>query len=375
MIGAAFLGSTLVTPLYGLYEHTFGFSKLTLTLIYAVYVIGNLVALLLFGRLSDQMGRKKIGVASMILAAVSVLLFLFAQSSVWLYAARILGGLAVGIASGTGTAWLVELYGPQQRSAATVMATASNMTGIATGPLIAGLLAQYAPAPLQLPFIVNLLVIAIAGFAILVWPPETVEHRVKIGALDLRPRVGVPKEIRAAFISPVVSAFAIFALAGFYFALIPSMLREALHDANNAVAGAVVFEMVGIAVVVMILTRDLDGRISMLTGLFGLVPAAGLLVTAQLLGSMLLLLVASALIGIVFGLGYRGGLQVVNAIAPADRRAEVASAYFIGCFSGNSIPVIGVGILSTLYSLNAASSALACMVVVLAIVAIATARR
>lgn len=373
MIGAAFLGSTLVTPLYALYEREFGFSKLTLTLIYAVYVIGNLVALLLFGRLSDQMGRKKIGVASMILAAGSVLLFLFAQSTAWLYGGRILGGLAVGIASGTGTAWLVELYGPERRSTATVMATASNMSGIAIGPLIGGLLAQYAPDPLRLPFIANMLIIAAAGVAILAWPRETVAHRIgSISALDLRPRVGVPSNIRAAFVSPLVCGFATFSLAGFYFALIPSMLREALHNANNAVAGAIVFEMVAIAVAIMILTRDLDGRVSMLTGLAGLVPAAGLLVTAQLSGSMPLLLLASALVGIVFGLGYRGGLQVVNAIAPDNRRAEVASAYFIACFSGNSIPVIGVGILSTLYSLNAASTALACMVVALAIIAIAT---
>jgi MFS family permease len=93
-------------------------------------------------------------------------------------------------------------------------------------------------------------------------------------------------------------------------------------------------------------------------------------VTAQLMSSMPLLLIASVLIGVVFGLGYRGGLQVVNAIAPADRRAEVASSYFLACFSGNSIPVIGVGVLSAAYGLDVASSALAAMVGVLAIFAL-----
>ncbi|MGH7717193.1 MAG: MFS transporter, partial [Vulcanimicrobiaceae bacterium] len=308
-----------------------------------------------------------------VLAIGSVLLFLFAQSTVWLYAARIVGGLAVGIASGTGAAWLVELYGAERRSAATVMATASNMSGIAIGPLVGGLLAQYAPAPLKIPFVVNIVVLVVVGVAIFVVPPETVQHRVSIGPLDLRPRVGVPKDIRAAFVSPVVTSFATFALTGFYLALLPSVMRSGLHNANNAVAGAVVFEMVAIAVVVMIVTRDLNGRDSMLVGLVGLVPAAALFVTAEFAGSMPLLLLASALIGIVFGLGFRGGMQVVNEIAPAERRAEVASAYYIGCFSGNSIPVIGVGILSMRYSLDVASAALACMVVVLAIVALVTA--
>lgn len=374
MIGAAFLGSTLVTPLYTLYERAFGFSKITLSLIYAVYVVGNLLALLLFGRLSDQMGRKKIGALSMALAGGSVLLFLFAFGTPWLYAGRVLGGFAVGIASGTGTAWLAELYGPERRVTATVIATASNMTGIAIGPLISGLLAQYAPDPLRLPFIVNGLIVVAAGLMILVWPPETVEHRVGIGALDLRPRVGVPKEIRSRFVAPAVAAFAAFALVGFYFALIPSVLRETLHNANSAVSGAVVFETIAVTVAVIIATRGLQSSRAMLIGIAGLIPAAALFIVAQLMSSMTLLLVASAFIGAVFGLAYRGGLQVVNDIAPSDRRAEVASSYFICCFSGNSIPVIGVGVLSALYSLDVASIALAIMVVLLAAIALVSPR-
>jgi MFS family permease len=371
LIGAAFLGSTLVTPIYSLYEHAFGFSKITLTLIYSVYVVGNLLALFFFGRLSDRIGRKNVGLAAMGLAIGSALLFLFADGTAWLYAGRALGGFAVGIASGTGTAWLAELYGADRRPEATVMATASNMTGIAIGPLIGGLLAQFAPDPLRLPFVVNVLIIIVVGILIAVWPPETVRDRAtSMREIDFRPRIGVPKNIRARFIAPAVSAFAIFALGGFYFALIPSVLRESLHNPSSAIAGGIVFEMAAIMVVVIVSTRALESYIAMFAALAGLIPAVGLLVTAQFMSSMPLLLIASALVGVVFGLGYRGGLQVVNEIAPDDRRAEVASSYFLACFSGNSIPVIGVGILSTIYGLDIASSALAVMVAVLAIFAI-----
>ena len=54
MIGAAFAGSTLVTPLYVIYKEQFGFSQVTLTLVYGAYVLGNLAALLFFGHLSDE---------------------------------------------------------------------------------------------------------------------------------------------------------------------------------------------------------------------------------------------------------------------------------------------------------------------------------
>ena len=76
MIGALFAGSTVVTPLYVIYKQQFGFSQISLTLIYAVYVVGNLTALLFFGRLSDQIGRRAVATMAMALAIASALVFL-----------------------------------------------------------------------------------------------------------------------------------------------------------------------------------------------------------------------------------------------------------------------------------------------------------
>jgi MFS family permease len=371
MIGAAFIGPTLVTPLYTLYQHEFGFSKLTLTLVYATFVVGNLLALLFFGRISDQIGRRKVCVIALGFGTGSALLFLFARNVAWLYAGRLFIGFAVGMAAGAGTAWLAELYPARERSTATVMATASNMTGIAIGPLLGGVAAQYAPHPLQLPFLVDIATLMIAGLFILCWPPETVRISVRRARdLDLRPRVGIPPKIRPRFIAPSVCGFASFALAGFYFALIPSVLSESLHNGSVAVAGAVVFEMVAVTVVVLVFARGLSSHAAMFGGLIVLLPSVGLLVAAELLASMPLLLIASVFAGASLALGYRGGLQVVNEIAPDDRRAEVVSSYFVACFSGNSVPVIGVGIVATLYNSMVAGVALACAVALLSLSAI-----
>jgi len=379
LIGAAFMGSTLVTPLYPLYEQRFGFSKITLTLVYATYVVGNLVALVFFGRLSDQLGRRKVAIPAIALAMCSALLFWFASSTAWLYEARGLSGFAVGIASGTGTAWLAELYGASQRRRATVMATVANMIGIAIGPLIGGLLAQYSSRPLVLPFVAYVALLAATALAILLWPPETVSRAVALRDVDLRPRVGVPPEIRARFVAPAVTAFACFALTGFYYALIPSLLRETLGIGNLAVAGAVVFELVATVIVVLLLARRLPSQSGMFAGLFALFPSLGVLVAAQLFKSMPLLLIASAFAGASLALGYRGGLQVVNDIAPPDRRAEVVSSYFVTCFVGNSVPVVGVGILSTVYDATTALVALSCVLALMAVAALlvgnATSRR
>src|SRR5687768_10661423 len=142
LIGVAFAGSTVITPLYVLFEGAFGFSKITLTLIYAVYVVGNLTALLFFGRLSDQIGRRPAALLALIILALGALGFVLANGIAALFVARILIGLGVGIAAGAGTAWLTELIGGTEKARATTLATASNFLGIALAPLIAGMLAD-----------------------------------------------------------------------------------------------------------------------------------------------------------------------------------------------------------------------------------------
>src|SRR5205085_8692596 len=100
MIGALFAGSTALTPLYAIYKQTFGLSQITLTLIYAVYVVGNLAALSLFGRVSDQIGRVSISLAAICVAFVSTLMFLFATGTTALFIGRILSGVAIGVGAG-----------------------------------------------------------------------------------------------------------------------------------------------------------------------------------------------------------------------------------------------------------------------------------
>jgi MFS family permease len=348
IITVAFAGSVIVTPLYALYQRKFGFSEITLTLVYAVYVVGNVLALFVFGQISDQLGRKRVALPALGLAGASALFFLFATGTVWLFAGRVLIGLAVGVASGTGTAWLSDQYGPTRRSAATLTAATANMAGIAVGPLAGGLLAQYAPAAWRLPFVVYLVALAAVASAVVRTGETRPRAAERLGAVRVRLRIGVPRETISAFAAPAITAFVIFALGGLYFALIPSILIHDLHQTNVAVGGLVVVEFAAVATAGVVLGRRVPPAASMTSGLLLILPAVALIVVAQAAASMPLLLAATALAGAALAFGYRGSLQVVNEVAPDDRRAEVLSSYYIACFVGNSVPVIGFGILATL---------------------------
>ncbi|MEZ2330443.1 MFS transporter [Mesorhizobium sp. RCC_202] len=370
MIAALFAGSTVLTPLYVIYKQDFGFSQITLTLVYAVYVVGNLAALLLFGRLSDAIGRRPAALAAMAVAIVSALFFLFAQNVVWLDVARILSGLGIGVGAGTGTAWLSELIEGEDKSRAATIATSTNFIGLGVGALVSGLLAEYEPWPLRLVFAVYLAVLVLITLTI--WRTrETVARPGRLSDVSIEPRLSVPASIRAGFVAPALTGFGAMALVGFYAALAPSILAQQLHVTNHAEAGGLFFELSIVAAITIVVTTWLSSRSTLLAALALMIPAVALVVAAQVYASMVLMIVATAVCGAAAALGYRGGLQVVNQIAPADRRAEVVSAFFICCFCGNALPVIGIGVLSNWTNPTMASLAFAGMITLFSLVALA----
>lgn len=368
LIGVAFGLSTLVTPLYLIYQQQLGFSQITLTLIYAAYALGNVAALLFFGRISDRVGRRLIGLSATVVLCVAALVFLFGKGIAALYIARILSGLGIGIASGTGNAWLVELVGDGDKSHAAMIGTSSNFLGLGLASLVSGLLSQYAPWPLQLSYIIYLIVLGIV--AALVWfTPETVQDRDS-GRSELRPNLSLPREIRGQFVAPAITGFGLMALVGFYAALMPTILSHDLQIKNHAAAGALFFELAVVVAAVIVATQRLASHASMLSSLALMIPAAGSIVAAQASASLWVMLAATAAVAVSAGLGYRASLQVVNQSAPTDKRAAIVSIYFICCFIGNALPVVGVGVLSSFTSFLVADIAFACTIATFAVVAL-----
>ena len=366
LLGVAFGLSTMVTPLYLLYQKQFGFSRITLTLIYAVYVVGNIAALLLFGRLSDSVGRRLTALGAIALLIVATFVFLFASGVASLYVARVLSGLGIGVASGTANAWLAEFVGGARARAATI-GTSSNFLGLGVAALASGLLAQYAPWPLHLPFVIYLVVLC--AVAILVWYcQETVDSDA--ANVSVRPKLSLPRENSAQFVPPAITGFGLMALVGFYAALMPSILSHDLRIGNHAAAGALLFELAIVVAFVIVATQAVGSRLAMLWSLGLMIPAAAGVVLAQASASVWVMLVVTAVVGVSVGLGYRGSLQVVNRIAPPQERAAVVSSYFVCCFLGNALPVIGVGVLSTFTSMTIADIAFACMIAAFAAVAL-----
>jgi MFS family permease len=136
--------------------------------------------------------------------------------------------------------------------------------------------------------------------------------------------------------------------------------------------GSVVFELFIVASVSVLVMRTLKSRTAMLSGLALLLPSLVLLIVASAIGSMALLILATALSGISAAIGYCGSLEVINQISPAEKRSEVVSSYFIACFAGNSVPVVGIGLISQVASSMTAHLIFAVVIGAFAVVGLMT---
>jgi MFS family permease len=341
--------SAVPTPLYSLYQRRDHFSTFMVTVVYAVYAVGVIGSLFLGGHVSDWIGRKQVFVPALLLNVVSALVFLLAPSLPGLLIARVITGVSVGLTTATATAYLAELHvgifaSEPARSPrrARVVATAANLGGIGVGPLVAGVLAQFAPQPLRLPYIVFGGVLILLAVLVALSPETAVRPEP---APAWRPqRIAVPPSARGAFFAATAAGLASFALFGVFNSLAPSFLAGTLHESSAAVAGAVAFAAFAAGAVAQILLSRLGVNATLRISMAILTPGLALLIGGMWLPSLVMFVIGGVLTGAGAGLVFRGALVAASAAAPAESRAEVLSGFFLGAYVGLSVPVLGLGI-------------------------------
>jgi MFS family permease len=366
-LAALLLAANLPTPLYAGYERSYGFSKAMLTVIFATYALVLIPSLLVFGQLSDRLGRRKVMLYGLVAGAVGLALFAAAQGILWLFAARAAQGVAVGMTTGTATAALVELEPHGDHQHAALLAVLAQAGGSATAPLLAGALAEWAPAPRRLCYLVGLGLTAAVAIGV-----RTIREPGHAGGVWRVQRPSVPAEVRARFVRCGLTAAAVWAVGALFVSIVPSYAASLLHTSNLALLGAVASVMLASACgsQVVSLRRSLPPHVAQPLGLGLLALGLGVLVVAFPAHSLGLVLGAALLAGAGLGFGFFGAQTEINLIAPPDRRGEVTAAFIVCIYLGVSAAAISVGLLTEGVSLFVA---VACVAGAVAATAVLTA--
>ena len=319
-LAVSMIGTTLPTPLYVIYQQQLGFSTTVITLLFAAYAAGVLLTLVAVGHASDDLGRRRVLLAGLACAALSTVAF--------------------------------------------------NMGGLAIGPLLAGLLAQFAPLPLRLPFWVVLGMILVAAVA--VWTiPETVPASERRGFRFRLPEV--PSQVRPVFVPAATAGYRRLCRPR---PTSPRSRRRSWGSCStsraSALSGAIVFAVFDTSALVQVTLSGRIGARALHVGCALLIAGMGLLAASLAAGSLSLLIAAAIVAGLGQGLSFHAGLDAVSAKAPADLRGTVASSFFIVMYLGLSVPVIGEGIAEADLGLRTCGIAFSVAVAALAAVALAT---
>ncbi|MFT4394217.1 MFS transporter [Gordonia lacunae] len=337
--------SAAPSPLYPVYQQLWGFSSLTLTLVFAVYVVTMLMSLLTVGSLSDHIGRRPVLAVALALLIVSMVLFVVAGDVGTLLAARALQGLATGAAMGTLTATTVDLQ-PTARMGSTIIGAAPAM-GLAGGVAVAGLLVEYAPAPRILVFEIILALFAALLIALLV-VPETGEragfHSRRHLAVTLAPQISVPRVVRGVFFASTPALIATWSLGGLYLSLGSSVVSRVFGVTNHGAAGLILFVFFACAAVTSLL---ITGRSSTVKSAFGYPAlAAGVLISLSgvLVESLPLYVIGSVVAGSGWAATFLGAMDNISAATPPAQRGQVFSSVFVASYLAFSVPAVIAGI-------------------------------
>ncbi|MEU6656514.1 MFS transporter [Streptomyces sp. NPDC046900] len=344
-IGVSLLAaSSAPTPLYAFYQKHWGFSPITTTVVFGVYAVAVLVSLLVFGKISDHVGRRPVLLVSLIGQAAAMVVFVEAGGVDALLAARIVQGVGTGAALGALGAGMIDI---NPRGGAFLNSFAPAM-GTASGALVSGLIVQYLPAPTHLVYVVLLGVFVLQALGVLALR-ETVTR--KAGALaSLVPEIKLPKAARASVAIAAPVLFAVWALTGFYGALGPAITRTLVHSTSAVWGGLPLFVLAASAGLAVVTLRETAMRTLMFLGIGALV--AGVVITVVSVGSgtggtaaVTGFFVGSAISGFGFGSGFQGGIRMVIPHTEPHERAGALSLLYVVCYLGLGVPAVIAGVL------------------------------
>ena len=331
--------SSAPTPLYATYQAKWGFSAIMITVIFGVYAVAVLLSLLVFGSLSDHIGRRPVLLAALVMQAGVMLLFAFAGGLDVLLLARVLQGLATGVAVGAIGAGLVDLHpgrGP-------VANAAGAMSGTASGALGSALLVQFLPSPTRLVYLVLLGAFLIQAIGVVMIAESSAR---KPGALQsLRPTIAVPTRVRSTLAIAAPSLIAVWALAGFYGSLGPSLTALISGSDSTILGGGSLFVLAGSGALTVLMFRRVDPRTFSIVGSSLVIVGVAIVLVAASSRSIVAFFIGTAIAGAGFGGGFQGGLRTIVPLAEPTERAGVISVAYIICYLAMGLPAILAGFL------------------------------
>jgi len=351
--------------IYPIYAHDWGLTPVVTTSIFAAYPIALVIVLVIFGGISDHIGRRTTLLAGVAGMAIGALLFAVAPNVGWLFAARIVQGIGVGLAIAPASAAMVEFNTRGGTARASSINTAATALGLALATIVAGALVEYAPAPRQLSYWV-LFAVALAVFAAVLLMPRRVRALEASG--PWRPSLpSVPVALRGVVIAATLAVTTGFAVGAVLLSLGAQIAQDLIRTDNALVSGLILAIASVVIGVTALAARRIPARTAVAIGGGLAAVGIGLLALSASTASVATFIVTTVVAGIAYGLLFLGGLGLVNKNAPAHHRAGTLSAVYLVAYLLQGVTAVAVGVAATSLGLRIALDVAAPVLIALAL--------
>ena len=330
-------GSSAPTPLYRIYQAAWGFSPIMITLIFGIYAIAVLGSLLVAGRLSDFVGRRRVLFFAALGQIAAIAIFATADGVNALLVARVLQGLAAGAAVAAVGAGLLDL--DKQRG--TIANAIAPLLGTGLGGVIGGLFVHFLPAPTHLVYVFlgAVFVLQAIGVARMA---DTVAPRA--GALkSLKPQFNLPVAVREPLLLTVPVLIAAWSLGGFYASLGPTLVRSLAGSESVLLGGLAIFVLAVTGAIAVLAMHNQAARTMMSVGAGLLVLGVAVSLAAVAWHALGLFFIGTAIAGAGFGPSFQGAVRMVVPLAGPRERAGVLAIVFVISYLALGVPAIGAG--------------------------------
>lgn len=335
-------GANQFAPLLLMYRAELGLSPAVSQATFGLYAAGLIPGLLLGGPVSDRFGRRRVLLPSLVISLLASLLLIAGGTGLgWLFAGRLVAGVASGAAFSSGTAWIKELSrpgAPGEPNPGARRATVAMTAGFGAGPLVAGMLAQWGPAHTVLPYLPHLALCVVA--LPLAW--RTPETRAASRPDGSRPEAWSPAA-RRRFLG-VVAPLApwVFGSATVALAYLPGLVAHRLAGQALLFSALVTTLPALSGIAAQPLARRAAERPARLLATSLIVVIVGLLLAAgaSAAGDPVLVAVACLALGAAYGYCQVCGLQEVQRLAPPHRLARLTAGYQALSYLGFALPYL-----------------------------------
>ncbi|MCW4458768.1 MFS transporter [Microbacterium sp. MPKO10] len=348
-IGAMLASSSALTPFYPPLEHSLDITPLGVSLVFAIYAVTLLAALLVAGSLSDHVGRRSVISIGLVTLAVGALTVSAVDTAPALFAARALQGTASGLLTPALSALLLDTASPLRPGRGALLNAIMPGIGLALGTLAGGAaLTLITPA---LPVTFRVLAGLYLALAAVIWLlPETSPRRT--GSIrSLIPRVSIPRPVRRLFLISTPALIASWATGGLFLSLGPSIIAESLHTDNSFAQGAIVALLPAAGAVAVVALRRLTPRAIAIIGTSSLAIGTAIALVALGAGSLLGYILAVVITGAGFGVSFYGVVGTLAPRSPVEERAGLFAAIYVTSYLSFGVPTVAAGFLASATSI------------------------